>query len=145
MDPTLVAYCDKIAAQGGPMEVLYDLSGSIFPNPVVQLPEVNVSQSYEALKRPTKTVDASLAEDKSQPQDSAQVKPTEGLGLDDENAERPESPSAEGNSVETPGETSGDVTIVDAEISNKVDYIRGLLVEKSENHGIHSLKGSTPA
>ncbi|KAJ8755174.1 hypothetical protein K2173_018972 [Erythroxylum novogranatense] len=156
MDPALVAYCDKIAAQGGPMQVPDDLSGSIFPNPVVQLvsgtrasarlrnvqPEVNLGQSYEALKRPRKTVDAShaAAEDKSQPQDSDQVKPTEELGLDDENAERPESPSAEGNSVETPGETSGDATIVDAEISNKVDYIKGLLVEKSENHGIPQLE-----
>ena len=51
MDPALVAYCDKIAAQGGPVHVPDDLGGSIFPSPsVVQLgtvtrdvqPEVNL-------------------------------------------------------------------------------------------------------
>lgn len=73
MDPALVSYCDKIAAQGGPTPLPDDLGGSIFPTtPVVQLgtvtrasarlrnvqPEVNLDQSYEALKRPKKSTDA---------------------------------------------------------------------------------------
>lgn len=73
MDPALIAYCDKIAVQGGPSQIPDELGGSIFPPaPVVQLgtvtrasarlrnvqPEVNLDQSYEALKRPKKSVDA---------------------------------------------------------------------------------------
>ena len=76
MDPALVAYCDKIAAQGGPLNLPDDMGGSTFPsNPVVQLgtvtrasarlrnvqPEVNLDQSYEALKRPKKNADAAHA------------------------------------------------------------------------------------
>lgn len=76
MDPALVTYCDKIAAQGGPTHLPDDLGGSIFPTtPVVQLgtvtrasarlrnvqPEVNLDQSYEALKRPKKNADAAHA------------------------------------------------------------------------------------
>lgn len=72
MDPALVAYCNKIAAEGGPMLMPDDL-GPTFPStPVVQLgtvtrasarlrnvqPDVNLDQSYEALKRPKKIVDA---------------------------------------------------------------------------------------
>lgn len=73
MDPALVAYCDKIASQGGPLHIPEELRGSTFPStPVVQLgtmtrvsarlrnvqPEVNLDQSYEALKRPKKNVDS---------------------------------------------------------------------------------------
>jgi hypothetical protein len=75
MDPALVTYCDKIAAQGGPVQVPDDLGGSIFPStPVVQLgttrtsarlrnvqPDVNLDQSYEALKRQKKNADATHA------------------------------------------------------------------------------------
>lgn len=76
MDPALVACCDKIAAQGGPMHMPDDMEGSSFPStPVVQLgtvtrasarlrnvqPEVNLDQSYEALKRPKKNADAAHA------------------------------------------------------------------------------------
>lgn len=73
MDPALVAFCEKIAAQGGPAHMPDELGGSVFtPTPVVQMatvtrasarlrnvqPEVNLDQSYEALKRPKKNVDA---------------------------------------------------------------------------------------
>jgi len=75
MDPALITYCDKIAAQGGPVQVPDDLGGSIFPStPVVQLgttrtsarlrnvqPDVNLDQSYEALKRQKKNADATHA------------------------------------------------------------------------------------
>lgn len=73
MDLALVAFCDKIAAEGGPMHIPDDLGGCTFPStPVVQMgtvtrasarlrnvqPEVNLDQSYEALKRSKKNVDA---------------------------------------------------------------------------------------
>lgn len=72
MDPALVTFCDKIAAQGGPICVPDDIEACGFPpTPVVQQgtvtrtsarlrnvqPEVNLSQSYEALRRPKKIID----------------------------------------------------------------------------------------
>eukprot|EP01018_Ginkgo_biloba_P034610 Gb_05160 [translate_table: standard] len=65
MDPALVSFCDTIAAQGGPTRLSEDSSTSFPSNPVVQLvhitrasarlrnvqPEMNVSQSYEVLRR----------------------------------------------------------------------------------------------
>lgn len=76
MDPALVAYCDKIAAQGGPVNLPDELRDSTFPStPVVQLgtttrtsarlrnvqPEVNMDKSYEALKRTKRSIDVSHA------------------------------------------------------------------------------------
>ena len=76
MDPALVAFCEKIAAEGGPVRVPDELASSSFTaTPVVQLatvtrasarlrnvqPEVNLGQSYEALKRPKKNIDAAHA------------------------------------------------------------------------------------
>lgn len=73
MDPALLTYCDKIAAQGGPSQIPDDLSGSILGlAPVVQMgtvtrssarlrnlqPEVNLDRDYEGLKKPKKTADA---------------------------------------------------------------------------------------
>jgi ATPase family AAA domain-containing protein 2 len=73
MDPTLVSFCDKIAEQGGPLHFEgNDDAGSILQsNPVAQLavvtrasarlrnvqPEVNLSQSYEVLKRQKKSTE----------------------------------------------------------------------------------------
>lgn len=69
MDPALVAYCEKIASQGGPVQLSDELGDSTFPaTPVVLLgqstrmsarlrhvqPEVNMNQSYEVLKRTKK-------------------------------------------------------------------------------------------
>lgn len=76
MDPALVTYCDKIAAQGGPINLPDDLAGSTFPStPAVHLgtvtrasarlrnvqPELNLDQSYVALKRPKKNLDGQHA------------------------------------------------------------------------------------
>lgn len=73
MDPALIAFCDKIAAQGGPLNMPEELGGTMFPStPVVQLgtatrasarlrnvhPDLDFNRSYEALKRPKKNVDA---------------------------------------------------------------------------------------
>lgn len=73
MDPALVSFCDKIAEQGGPLHFEEDDdAGSILnSNPVAQLaiitrasarlrnvqPEVNLSQSYEVLKRQKKSTE----------------------------------------------------------------------------------------
>ncbi|KAI5582925.1 hypothetical protein BDE02_07G119300 [Populus trichocarpa] len=167
MDPALVTYCDKIAAQGGPVQVPDDLGGSIFPStPVVQLgttrtsarlrnvqPDVNLDQSYEALKRQKKNADAthaaSTAEDKSRHQDSVQAKLPEEHDADDMNPDRPESSSADDIQHETSGgEASGhiegsgsqDATMSDAEASSHGEYIKRLLVERTENYDIPQLE-----
>ncbi|KAI3936025.1 hypothetical protein MKX01_021455 [Papaver californicum] len=76
MDPALIKFCDKIASQAGPMSVPDDVGGLAFPlTPVVQptsvtrvsarlrnvQPEVNLTQSYEALRRPKKSFDTEQA------------------------------------------------------------------------------------
>ncbi|KAF0914077.1 hypothetical protein E2562_026488 [Oryza meyeriana var. granulata] len=73
MDPSLVSFCDKIAEQGGPLQVMDDGDSSILQvAPVAQLvsgtrmsarlrnvqPEVNLSKSYEVLKRQKKNIES---------------------------------------------------------------------------------------
>ena len=73
MDPALVAYCDKIAAQGGPSQMPEGYGDSaLVQTPVVQTlavtrasarlrnvqPEVNLGQTYEVLKKPKKNVES---------------------------------------------------------------------------------------
>lgn len=73
VDPALAAFCEKIAAEGGPLSLPDDLGDSLICQaPVVQMatmtrasarlrnvqPEVNLDQSYEALKRTKKSTDA---------------------------------------------------------------------------------------
>uniref|UniRef100_A0A6N2MMG1 Bromo domain-containing protein n=1 Tax=Salix viminalis TaxID=40686 RepID=A0A6N2MMG1_SALVM len=167
MDPALVTYCDKIADQGGPVQVPDDLGGSIFPStPVVQLgttrtsarlrnvqPDVNLDQSYEALKRQKKNADAThaapTAEDKSRHQDSVQAKPPEEHEADDMNPDRPEPSSADDIQHETSGgEASGhvegsgsqDVAMSDAEVSSHGEYIKRLFTERTENYDIPQLE-----
>ncbi|XP_038679686.1 ATPase family AAA domain-containing protein At1g05910-like isoform X2 [Tripterygium wilfordii] len=169
MDPTLVAYCDKIAAQGGPAHIPDDIGGYIFPStPVAQLgavtrasarlrnvpPEVNLNQSYEALKRPKKNADvvhaaASSAEAKSQYQDSTQPMQTEEVEINEKILERPEPSFVEGSPRETPGEEatadagesrSEDVAMSDGEISSQVESVKQLFVKCTENYCIPQLE-----
>lgn len=73
VDPALAAFCEKIAAEGGPISLPDGIGDSlIYQAPVVQMatmtrasarlrnvqPEVNLDQSYEALKRTKKSSDA---------------------------------------------------------------------------------------
>ncbi|GLJ11503.1 hypothetical protein SUGI_0169020 [Cryptomeria japonica] len=92
MDPALVAFCDKIAAQGGPTRLSEDSTTNLPSNPVAQpvhitraseclhnvQPDMNVSQSYEVLKRSKQNSDPDqgkvvagdsdpFAEERSQP------------------------------------------------------------------------------
>lgn len=76
MDPALVAFCDSIASQGGPTRLPEDSATSYPLNPVVQQvhvtrasarlrnvqPEMNVSQSYEVLKRSKRNNDTDQVE-----------------------------------------------------------------------------------
>ncbi|MBA0566943.1 hypothetical protein Golob_011715 [Gossypium lobatum] len=131
MDPSLVAYCDKIAAQGGPANMPDGIGVSSLPSvPVVQQgtitrasarlrnvqPEANL-QSYEALKWPKKNADTALsevlrlldltrhlicpAEDKLRNADSIQTKLASQTLEANENCERPESSFGDGNQQET--------------------------------------------
>uniref|UniRef100_A0ACD5XZU7 Uncharacterized protein n=1 Tax=Avena sativa TaxID=4498 RepID=A0ACD5XZU7_AVESA len=98
MDPSLVSFCDKIAAQGGPLQFMDGEDSSILQGPpVVQLvsvtrtsarlrnvqPEVDLSRSYEVLKRHKKsteneqgsTIKESTARDERSPVDVDLSKP----------------------------------------------------------------------
>ncbi|KAK6279372.1 hypothetical protein POUND7_019639 [Theobroma cacao] len=163
MDPALVAYCDKIAVQGGPAHMPDDIGVSTLPLlPVVQLgtvtrasarlrnvqPEVNL-QSYEALKRPKKNVDTVLAvEEKSRIIDSVQTKSSEALEANEINCERPESTCGDGNQQEScteasdliNGSGSEDIRMADDEISNQVESAKQLFVERTKSYSIPQLE-----
>ncbi|XP_057546908.1 ATPase family AAA domain-containing protein At1g05910 isoform X2 [Amaranthus tricolor] len=117
MDPALVAYCDKIAAQGGPSQMPEGYGDSaLVQTPVVQTlavtrasarlrnvqPEVNLGQTYEVLKKPKKNVEsistAIAAEDKSKPQESLDPPSTEEAQVNS----GPESPTANCSEHEAP-------------------------------------------
>ncbi|KAL9431737.1 hypothetical protein AB3S75_026852 [Citrus x aurantiifolia] len=168
MDPALVSYCDKIAAQGGPTPLPDDLGGSIFPStPVVQLgtvtrasarlrnvqPEVNLDQSYEALKRPKKSTDAphaaTVVEDKSRHQESVQqTKSCDDVEANDADTEMLESSCADGNQHDAPREACGltegggsqDVTILCSEVVQEAEPIKQLFVVRTESYGIPQLE-----
>lgn len=72
MNPSLVSFCDRIAAQEGPLQAMDDEDSSILQAaPVVQLvsvirknarlrnvePEVDLSRSYEVLKQHKKSTE----------------------------------------------------------------------------------------
>ncbi|GKU91219.1 hypothetical protein SLEP1_g5119 [Rubroshorea leprosula] len=162
MDPALVTYCDKIATQGGPAHIPDNLGASILPlTPVVQLgtatrasarlrnvqPEVNLDQSYDALKRPKKSVDTTHTasagtEEKSKEQELVQA--SEG---NDTSHERIESASGNANHHETSAEASvaggsesHSVRVSDDEISRQVELVKRLFLERSENYGIPQLE-----
>ncbi|CBI36654.3 unnamed protein product, partial [Vitis vinifera] len=171
MDPALVAFCEKIAAQGGPAHMPDELGGSVFtPTPVVQMatvtrasarlrnvqPEVNLDQSYEALKRPKKNVDAapsvSTAEDKPRQQEAAPSKSSqenEANEANDASPEQPECSLADNHRPETSQEASGhtsasgsqeDVIMSDVEILSQMESVKLLFVERTENYGIPQLE-----
>ncbi|PWA77815.1 AAA+ ATPase domain-containing protein [Artemisia annua] len=160
MDPALVSYCEKIAEDGGPLTLPEDIAGSSFQQvPVVQMatttrasarlrhvqPEVDYDKSYEALKRPKKTVDpshtASTADEGSQPQEPA-VEPA----VDDQNDQNPPSPpptcieidTNSSNEVSEP--KSQDAIMSDAEIDSKIESAKKLLLERTTNYGVPQLE-----
>ncbi|QHN94900.1 ATPase family AAA domain-containing protein At1g05910 [Arachis ipaensis] len=147
MDPALVAYCDKIAAQGGPVHLSNELRGSTFPaTPVVQLgtatrlsarlrnvePEVSVDQSYEALKHTKKSSDVARgAKDKSgqDPLPSkSQTQSTDG------------NLHGTGTNESVHGSNLEDATISDTELSTRLQSIKQLFVERSDGYSIPQLE-----
>lgn len=167
MDPALVTFCDKIAAQGGPVHLPEDTEGSVLAStPVVQLatitrasarlrhvqPEVNLSQSYGALKR-KKIADTDhsggssgpTVEDKSLPASSQPELPQEANGVVPEElnnithdehlrfAGRKTTYGMENRSPE-------DVTMLDGEISRQVESLKHHLVELTEKYDVPQLE-----
>ncbi|XP_010268288.1 PREDICTED: ATPase family AAA domain-containing protein At1g05910 isoform X2 [Nelumbo nucifera] len=176
MDPALVTFCDKIAAQGGPTR-LPDDGGSGFPStPVVQhatvtrasarlrnvQPEVNLSQSYEVLRRPKKNSDAekaggsgSTAEEESRTAESAPTKlalsqtaqsqEPESNGVASERADNltaDEELGTSGNASDhTPTKKSlEDVLMSDGEFSGQVESAKQRLVELTKDYGVPQLE-----
>ncbi|KAG4149218.1 hypothetical protein ERO13_D05G327400v2 [Gossypium hirsutum] len=162
MDPSLVAYCDKIAAQGGPANMPDGIGVSSLPSvPVVQQgtitrasarlrnvqPEANL-QSYEALKWPKKNADTALSEDKLRNVDSIQTKLASQTLEANENCERLESSFGDGNQQETctewcdviDGSGSKEARMSGGEFSKQVETVKQLFVEWTENYGIPELE-----
>ncbi|KAL2328853.1 hypothetical protein Fmac_022280 [Flemingia macrophylla] len=159
MDPALVAYCDKIASQGGPVQLSDELGNSTFPaTPVVQLgagtrmsarlrhvqPAVNMDQSYEVLKRPKKIAETH-AEEKPQ-EDSAGPKSSQENQANEGNSEGLERVSTEGNldgactNSPADGYSPDDVTMLDGEFTREVESVKQLYVKRSENYSIPQLE-----
>ncbi|XP_020089348.1 ATPase family AAA domain-containing protein At1g05910 isoform X2 [Ananas comosus] len=176
MDPALATFCDKIAAQGGPVQVEDDDDSLLLPAaPVVQLasvprtsarlrnvpPEVNLSQSYEALKRQKKNVENDLAglgrddraatatatdQDLSKPNYSQA-----GLSIEtDSNGslERPENPT-DIELPESPGMASAppvtngseeSAAAANPEISEQIASVKRRLMERTEGYGVPQLE-----
>ncbi|KAI3460658.1 hypothetical protein Pfo_017321 [Paulownia fortunei] len=159
MDPSLVAFCDKIADEGGPVSMPDDIAGAALPQtPVIQMttvprasarlrnvqPEVNLDQSYEAIKRPKKHIDASHAEEESQ-LDSVPLKSCQDAEENVIVPERSESSVGVGNQrgssdCHQNGCESQDVTMSDGELSNQVESIKQMFVERTKHYDIPQLE-----
>ncbi|PSS35865.1 ATPase family AAA domain-containing protein [Actinidia chinensis var. chinensis] len=152
MDPALVAFCEKIAAEGGPVPVPDELAGSSFPAiPVVQLatvtrasarlrnvqPDVNLGQSYEALKRPKKNVDAAHAVEEGPHSQESPQDPE----VDDTAPQGPESSFIDVDQLETAEKATGeDVIMSDGDISGKIESLKHIFMECTEDYAIPQLE-----
>ncbi|XP_051138999.1 ATPase family AAA domain-containing protein At1g05910 isoform X3 [Andrographis paniculata] len=154
IDPSLIAFCDKIAEEGGPVSLPMDMSDSTLPQtPVVQMmtrasarlrnvqPEVNRDQTYEANKRPKKPADASQAGAES---DSFPGKPldddAETNGTDGQEPEILVPSSANTTSGGKSTSPSQDVTMSDADISDQVNSLKQQLLKHTKDYGIPQLE-----
>ncbi|XP_021752704.1 ATPase family AAA domain-containing protein At1g05910-like [Chenopodium quinoa] len=169
IDPALVAFCDKIAAQGGPSQMPDGYGGSALQqNPVVQTltvtrasarlrhvqPEVNLDQSYEALKRPKKNVDTistvAADEDKAEHLDSLPSPSSEEAQAKFSTRTGPETSTANCNESETPMELEelrcgrcpeDDVNMEDEDTSSsQVEEIKQQFLKHTEAYGIPQLE-----
>jgi hypothetical protein len=168
MDPALLTYCDKIAAEGGPSLIPDDLSGSILGlAPVVQMgtvtrtsarlrnvqPEVNLDRDYEGLKKPKKTTDAvsiDSAADKSQNQDSGQEMPSPDAAnpqsaapspTDGDREDQSEPPSKEASAEDMSGDScKGPAAKSDKEISSRTESVKGVFMERTDNYSIPQME-----
>ncbi|KAJ0244975.1 ATPase family AAA domain-containing protein [Hirschfeldia incana] len=167
MDPALLTYCDKIAAEGGPAQIPDDLSGSILGlAPVVQMgtvtrssarlrnvqPEVNIEREHEGLKKPKKTADSvactDSAADKPEHQDSdVEMTPLEAAKSNSpaapcsaEDPPRKEDDEACGQEEEAGGDCSQDSVKADENISSEIESVKGVLMERTENYSIPQME-----
>ncbi|XP_072965752.1 ATPase family AAA domain-containing protein At1g05910 isoform X1 [Typha angustifolia] len=171
MDPALVSFCDKIAAQGGPTHVEDDMDNLVLSiAPVVQLaavtrtsarlrnvqPDVNLSQSYEVLKRQKKSTDndqaVSAKDDKSatdldlsKPNSSqagvTQEPDSNGSSRQPENATNNELPEAsEVASSPLANNDSEDVVMANAEILEQIESVKLRLMDRTEGYGVPQLE-----
>ncbi|KAM3691232.1 hypothetical protein ACJW31_08G001200 [Castanea mollissima] len=170
MDPALVAYCDKIAAQGGPMHLPDDMAGSTFTfpssNPVVQLGstvsrasarlhnvhqlEVNLDQSYDGalMKRPKRNADiatlatASTVEDKSRHHQDSQLQAKSSKEPDQiDDINNPERPETSSADGNQHETSAEDVIMSDGDnISNQVESVKLLFVEHTASYNIPQLE-----
>ncbi|CAH9105164.1 unnamed protein product [Cuscuta epithymum] len=161
MDPALVAFCEKIAAEGGPVSVPDEYVGStmvpqspILVTSVTRVsarlrnvqPEVNLKQSYEALKRPKKNVDvahtASTSDEGSQPQESfehkspTQEQPEAAVTHADENM--PETIVSDGQAENSGFQQDADMS--DGEVCSKIESIKKRCLEQTKDSGIPQLE-----
>lgn len=165
MDPALVSSCDKIAAQGGPVHLPDDIGGLGIPSvPVVQLatvtrssarlrhaqPEVNLSRSYEALKKPRKNADneqpvPNAGEKSSVAMETEPSKPNCNIGSAQEaEADVPENPPdceiTEASGMDARDEIHGDSETNTADISGEISSAKGRLMERTEGYGVPQLE-----
>ncbi|PKA54759.1 ATPase family AAA domain-containing protein [Apostasia shenzhenica] len=163
MDPVLVSSCDKISAQGGAALVPDDDGGLSIPSaPVAQLatvtrssarlrnaqPEVNLSQSYEALKRPRKNVDSDQPgpsiEDKSrganESESSKQAQEAEAAGCQNPpDSELPGEPAV-ASRTSGEGEASADAEMNDTEIAEQTAAVKQRLMQLISGFGLPELE-----
>ncbi|KAL8130223.1 hypothetical protein V2J09_019378 [Rumex salicifolius] len=170
MDPALIAFCDKIAAQGGPTQLPSDSGISLFPPPpVAQIatttrasarlrnvqPEVNVDQSYETLKRLKKNTDSAhgtiAGEERSRPQETSQSKANQETETNTVQARPNElpielnEPEAKADGVCEDGSQihpQEDLVVSDGDTpsENEIDSIKQQFVVLSEGYGIPQLE-----
>ncbi|CAL5087363.1 unnamed protein product [Urochloa decumbens] len=177
MDPSLVSFCDKIASQGGPLQVVDDEDSSILQAaPVAQLvsgtrisarlrnvqPEVNLSQSYEVLKRQKKsaendqgmTKDVAARDDRS-PEDvdlSKPISPEEAPKEPDSNgtlketdntpAEAPEvpAPPAPPEPMETDSSEVATTVTTGDDLLGQLESLKQRFMELTAGYGVPQLE-----
>lgn len=161
MDPALVAFCEKMAEEGGPVSLPDELGGSALPQtPVLHTitrvsarlrnvqPDVNLDQSYEALKRPKKHIEtaqtASTPEEGLLPQDAVLPKSSQECEADSLDHQMPDNLPVDGSQQESSDPTvectSQDVIMSDEEIPSKIEAIKQNFVERTNAYGIPQLE-----
>ncbi|CAA6668290.1 unnamed protein product [Spirodela intermedia] len=161
MDPALVTFCDKIAEQGGPVPVPDDVGGfGLSSEPVVQLaavtrtsarlrnvqPELNLSQSYEALRRAKKSAENEQEEpgtagsiDLSKPVGPSQAGEEPDLGSPEKPGNPQPAEAPKPSEASPPPRTSAlrDVLMEDTtDISEQVNSLKKHMLEQIKDYGV---------
>ncbi|GAB2261527.1 hypothetical protein Droror1_Dr00002524 [Drosera rotundifolia] len=159
MDPALVEFCDKIAAQGGPLELPDDAGVcGLPPVPVTHSaamtrasarlrnvqPEVNLDQTYEALKRAKRNVD-NVHEDSvptKSPEESQMDCEDQAQKVPEPSAANPDHNQESGATIDHTDNIGSrdDLIMLDEDISGKVEEIREKFLEFTGGHGIPQLE-----